>query len=246
MAYFQDTKKRSYSFLFGIILMLLYEGSVFLMRSAGRGRVVNAVDSWFDQVLALIPNGTIFLAVGLALFVATVIYLDRKEGLALKGKVFLFMLLESTLWAAVFFMIIPRFIYKLLNPDTSLLQANHGELADLTLLEEIGLSLGAGFYEELFFRLILVSILLGLVKLFKGDPKHPLPKFGVAIVAALMFSAVHYIGALGDDFTIYSFTFRFIMGLLFNGLLLLRGFGITAWTHALYDVMVFTARSLGG
>lgn len=243
MAYFQDTKKRSYSYLFAIVLLVLYEGSVLLMRSAGRGQVIIAVDSWFNSVLALVPNGTLFASIGVALFAATIVYLDRKEGVELRGKTFVYMFIESAVWALGLFLFMPQFIYKLLNPDVTSLQANSGGTTDLTLLEEIGLSFGAGFYEELFFRLVLVSILLLLVKLFKGDPKHPLPQVGVAVVAALLFSAVHYIGSLGDTFTVYSFIYRFIMGLLFSGMLLLRGFGITAWAHALYDVLVFTAQA---
>ena len=35
-----------------------------------------------------------------------------------------------------------------------------------------------------------------------------------------------------------SFTFRMVAGLLLSGLFLARGFGIAAWTHALYDVFL--------
>ena len=42
----------------------------------------------------------------------------------------------------------------------------------------------------------------------------------------------------GDRFDIYSVVFRTIAGLFFSALYLLRGFGITAWTHALYDVFL--------
>ena len=45
---------------------------------------------------------------------------------------------------------------------------------------------------------------------------------------------------MGDLFTLNSFTYRFIFGLILNGLYLARGFGVAAWTHALYDVMVIT------
>jgi hypothetical protein len=58
------------------------------------------------------------------------------------------------------------------------------------------------------------------------------------MVGALVFSLFHYIGPYGDPFQIPSFTFRAIAGVLFSGLYLLRGFGITAWTHALYDVLL--------
>jgi len=44
--------------------------------------------------------------------------------------------------------------------------------------------------------------------------------------------------AIGDAFTVRSFAFRTVAGLFFSGLYVLRGFGITAWTHALYDVAV--------
>jgi hypothetical protein len=58
------------------------------------------------------------------------------------------------------------------------------------------------------------------------------------LVGALVFSAFHYVGPYGDRFELPSFAFRAIAGALFSGLYLLRGFGITAWTHALYDVML--------
>jgi hypothetical protein len=59
-----------------------------------------------------------------------------------------------------------------------------------------------------------------------------------AIAGALIFSAFHYIGPYGDAWQVYSFVFRTIAGLFFSGLYLTRGFGVTAWTHALYDVFL--------
>ena len=66
-------------------------------------------------------------------------------------------------------------------------------------------------------------------------------KFGAskrAVIGALIFSWVHYIGPLGYEFTVSSFAFRALMGLALNGLFLTRGFGIAAMTHAIYDVIV--------
>jgi hypothetical protein len=62
------------------------------------------------------------------------------------------------------------------------------------------------------------------------------------VAGALIFSGFHYIGQYGDAFALSTFTFRAIAGLVFSGLYLTRGFGITAWTHALYDVFL----SVGG
>jgi len=99
------------------------------------------------------------------------------------------------------------------------------------------LSLGAGLYEELLFRVLLVGSvawagrrLLGWWPLVAG--------IWAALFGAVVFSGFHYIGPYGDQFTLYSFVFRTIAGLAFSALFLLRGFGITAWTHGLYDAFL--------
>ena len=61
----------------------------------------------------------------------------------------------------------------------------------------------------------------------------------VAVVSsAFIFSAFHYIPPYGDRLELASFTFRFLSGLAFSALYVVRGFGITAWTHALYDAFL--------
>jgi membrane protease YdiL (CAAX protease family) len=100
------------------------------------------------------------------------------------------------------------------------------------------LSLGAGLYEELLFRVLLVSgLALAGRRLLGWSPRAA---GAVAVgVSAVAFSAFHYVGPYGDPFTLPSFTFRALAGLAFSALYLTRGFGITAWTHALYDVGFF-------
>jgi hypothetical protein len=110
-------------------------------------------------------------------------------------------------------------------------------LADWSLPTQLMISLGAGIYEELLFRVILVSALAWLARrVFRWNVTSS-AAFAV-LVGALIFSAFHYIGPYGDRLELGSFTFRAVAGVLFSGLYLLRGFGITAWTHALYDVFL--------
>jgi hypothetical protein len=45
---------------------------------------------------------------------------------------------------------------------------------------------------------------------------------------------------MGDAFTMGSFLYRFLFGLILNGIYVWRGFGVAAWTHAIYDIMVIT------
>ena len=49
---------------------------------------------------------------------------------------------------------------------------------------------------------------------------------------------IHYIGALGDDFTIASFVFRFLAGVYLTLVFRFRGFAVAVYSHAIYDVIV--------
>ena len=107
----------------------------------------------------------------------------------------------------------------------------------LGLATQLMVSLGAGIYEELLFRVLLVGTLAWMGRRILGW--GPVPAGVLAtVLGALIFSAFHYIGPYGDRLELGSFAFRAIAGVLFSGLYLLRGFGITAWTHALYDVFL--------
>ena len=95
---------------------------------------------------------------------------------------------------------------------------------------------GAGLYEELLFRLILLT---GLISAFHLIGATPLRAAGAAVaVSSLLFSLAHYVGPQGDSFTVFSCLFRFVAGTFFAILFLKRGFGIAAGTHALYDIIV--------
>ncbi len=113
------------------------------------------------------------------------------------------------------------------------------------------MSLGAGFYEEITFRVVLFG--LGaklLVRLFTRQrmnlvadgPRLTLAAFVVmalwALVAAAVFSGVHYVGVLGDSFALGSFVFRWVLGLALTLIFVTRGFAAAVWTHAFYDAWV--------
>jgi hypothetical protein len=119
------------------------------------------------------------------------------------------------------------------------------------------MSLGAGFYEELTFRVVLFG--LGaklLVWLFArqkmditGTQKaggFSLRVLGImvawSLVCGIIFSGVHYIGPLSDTFALPSFLFRLVLGLVLTVIFVTRGFAAAVWTHALYDVWVLVFR----
>ncbi|MCH8883777.1 MAG: CPBP family intramembrane metalloprotease [SAR324 cluster bacterium] len=103
------------------------------------------------------------------------------------------------------------------------------------LAQIVGQSIGAGLFEEFLFRVILLNLLLMVTRLVLAEWLSAV----VAILAAsFVFSLAHYIGPLGDAIDIHSFLFRWVAGLLFTVLYYLRGFGVTAYAHALYDIRV--------
>ena len=144
------------------------------------------------------------------------------------------MLGESLLLALIFGLVVGTATAQLVGPLRSL--AAGGGLEG-SALSRLTLSLGAGLYEELLFRVVIVALLAnGFRLLFRVS--RLAAGITATVIGALLFSAFHYIGPLGEPLQLESFVFRALAGLAFSGLYLTRGFGITAWTHALYDVAV--------
>jgi hypothetical protein len=149
------------------------------------------------------------------------------------------MLAESVLYAALLGGVASTLTSLLLGRLGIVLA--QGGFDQFGLATKIMISLGAGIYEELVFRVLLVSGLMLAAKHLLGWGLRPSIAFAI-VVGALVFSAFHYIGPYGDPWALDSFTFRAIAGLIFSGLYVARGFGIAAWTHALYDVMLALLR----
>jgi hypothetical protein len=96
--------------------------------------------------------------------------------------------------------------------------------------------MGAGIYEELLFRLMLLPIIAGVLHWCGAPLGWSLA--GGAILSSLIFSGAHHLGTQGELFDWYPFVFRTVAGLFFSALFVYRGFGIAAGTHAAYDMLV--------
>jgi hypothetical protein len=109
-------------------------------------------------------------------------------------------------------------------------------------LADIVTGIGAGIYEELIFRLILMCVLMVLLQDIIGMSHANAIVLSVLISAAL-FSAHHHVVFVNGRLTSASafnwteFSFRTMAGVYFAVLFAIRGFGVTAGTHAFYDIM---------
>ncbi|NUO53610.1 MAG: CPBP family intramembrane metalloprotease [Polyangiaceae bacterium] len=99
------------------------------------------------------------------------------------------------------------------------------------------MSFGAGFYEELMFRVALFGVGAWIVKIMLGrGPTGLAVLAGWAIASSLAFSAWHHVGPLSDAFDTEVFVYRAACGLVLTAIYALRGFAPAVWTHTLYDL----------
>jgi hypothetical protein len=119
---------------------------------------------------------------------------------------------------------------------------NGGASPHKALMANIVTGIGAGIYEELVFRLVLICLLM---LLFQDALKltHANAIALSVLISAALFSAHHHIDFLTgrlnatDPFNLTKFMFRTVAGVYFAALFAIRGFGITAGTHAFYNII---------
>ncbi|QDV90637.1 CAAX amino terminal protease self- immunity [Phycisphaerae bacterium RAS2] len=118
---------------------------------------------------------------------------------------------------------------------TVLLQASGNSASQL---DDLLLSVGAGLYEELVFRLMIISLLTLLIT-DVGRVRQSIGVASAVIVSSLLFAAHHYSPIGAEEFTTGGFAFRSAAGGYLAGVYVLRGFGLAVGCHVVYDVMAF-------
>jgi membrane protease YdiL (CAAX protease family) len=179
-----------------------------------------------DVALYLAFNAVVLLGFVVALLVL------RTRG-HFEAKLIPWMMLESTLYALLFGTVV---ISLMQGFGLGALLATAAQPAP-DLFAKVVLSVGAGLYEELVFRVVVLGGLFFALTRFAGFSRIFAAVVAV-IVSSAVFSGVHHLGALGEPFTLGAFAYRFFAGLVLAFIFQVRGFAIAAYTHALYDVWV--------
>ena len=241
-SYYDVSRSPRYSVVFALPLLLAYEALAAALAGPRSGsQIRNGADVLLKEAFIAVAgrNGPlIFIAAVIGVGIWFVARDMKRTGKGLRPLVFGAMLAESIALAAIFGVVIGFVTMKLLGSlHVAAIAAFAQPIKQLSWSTRLMLSLGAGLYEELLFRVLLVSALAAGGRVVFGWGVKGSGVFAT-IVGALIFSAFHYIGPYGDPFRLTSFTFRAISGVAFSALYLLRGFGITAWTHSLYDAFL--------
>ncbi|MFB6351647.1 MAG: type II CAAX prenyl endopeptidase Rce1 family protein, partial [Bradymonadaceae bacterium] len=199
------------------------------------GGVRNGVDFMTDLLfLAAGQNLWTYLAINLGIILAFVVALVvmRDKG-NFKLEIWPWVIGESTIYA-LFLGTGVITIMRHLGMGQLLATGAGGHFG---LIDKLVLSIGAGMYEELVFRLILTGGLFWLARRVLDWTSWMAAIFAV-IASSLAFSGVHYIGSMADTFQLGSFLFRFFAGVILAVIYYLRGFAVAVYTHAIYDIMV--------
>ena len=228
MSYFLQTRSSFYSFLFTIPLFFIYEVGILFLSKDDILVVRNGADFLMRSILesfgifGLYGLGAIFL-IG---FIITYIYFfNDKSNKSIRPDYLFIMVFESVCWALVLYFLLSKFMLVLMNPIGK------------TITQQVTLAVGAGIYEEFLFRVMLISGLTGIIGfVFLWSEK--VRKAAALIIAAGIFSAFHFVGDYGDFFSMELFLLRFFAGIVLGILYIARGFGITAYAHSIYDLIV--------
>jgi len=228
--YWKFSKTPLYSFLFTLPYFVFYEIGILFTSQDDLAVIRNGADALMRQALSRFGIIGLYWLGGLFFIVFIISFILQKKKWkesVIVGNYFFIMTLESFFWSYVLFVLMSNMNILLMNPN--------GEL----LIQQITLAIGAGIYEEFLFRVVLVFIMSSILTMIFKWSKNNVSIIAI-IISAGIFSAFHFIGEFGDFFSFKIFMVRFLAGVFLGILYLLRGFGITAWSHSIYDLIILT------
>ncbi len=222
-------------------ILAVYEGGVLLL---GHQAVRNGADVWLRGFLDQLDFGQYFLLPVLAACILLGWHYTLRQPWRIRRGVLWGMVAESALLAVCLRAILQLEIvlwWGLGGPPSLAAAGAAWSQAAGGLAELVGF-LGAGVYEELLFRLILLSAAQWAFR--QAGASQQGGTAAAVLLTSLIFSAAHYVGPSGEPVLWLHWTFwfaavfRFLAGVFFSVLLVCRGFGIAVGAHAGYDVLV--------
>jgi membrane protease YdiL (CAAX protease family) len=214
------------SLVFLLPFIVLYElGTRFLLTDTVQGTQHIVAFTMLRRFFALFGASGRHLPALAVVAILLAWHIARKDGWSIKLGTLVGMIVESIALA------VPLMVFAVVLARLLPLSAPTGESLGQTLV----LSLGAGVYEELVFRLMLCTG-LALVLHNGFRIKAGTTLLLVVVLSAFLFSAYHYLG--NEAFNLRIFTFRMGAGVYFAALFVIRGFGVTAGSHMAYDMLI--------
>jgi len=227
--YFEYSKNILVSILFISPFIFLYEFICFFYFKNSSFQIRNSADIIIRNIFN--NFGSYAEAIYSLSLLSSIMFLyfinkDKKQ-LDIQFSYLVLMFFEGCIFGFILLLILNDLNFTLIS--TNVYQTN--------LLLNLYLSIGAGIWEEILFRVILFSLLIKIFSLILKDNNLIIIILSI-IISSIIFSLFHYIGQGADQIDLNSFIIRFIGGLLLCSLYYFRGFGVSVIAHISYDFIL--------
>ncbi len=229
--YWYLSKRPISGLLFVTPLWLLYEVLAFRINQGWLGSLRTGTDFLIKKSFNYFGVNAGF-SVAIMILVLFTFFIQQRKGiqkLLNKPILFVFMFLESILYALVFGLIVGRVTELFLTTEN--IEINHTRVSALIV------NIGSGVYEEFFFRFLFLTCFVLVFKKHMNELRNIIYAVGI-ILGSLIFAFFHYLDYFNEPFLWNSFYFRFFAGVMFSIIFINRGFGIAAFTHSLYNIFL--------
>ena len=258
-SYFERTARPIYALVYLLGFLIFYEFSVILANPEllnkslyiVQGGVVSFV--WVQNLLHFFgfsDRMAWLVTPAVVIIILVTLQIASRQPWRILLKDFLPITAECIL-LAIPLIILGLFLNRSVTPQCVIsYSSSTASTAAHPLLVDITTAIGAGIYEELVFRLVLICLLMIFFETILGlDHKNSV--IISVIASAVLFSLHHHIVFLNvqlsqtnEIFTLSKFIFRTLAGVYFAVIFAARGFAVTAGTHVFYDIIAVGINAL--
>lgn len=238
-SYWEATRLPVPSLLFVAPMVAVYEVAVILL-GGGDGDAAalrSGADAWLRRGLAAAGLSSPWFLPLLLVVILMGWQIARSREWRFSPSILAGMIAESLIWAIALVgvgrLVDLGFSYLERGGTPILALEARAPASNLSVL--IGY-VGAGVYEETLFRLMLVPTFYAILRVLQMP--QVLASSWAVTASALLFALAHHAGIPSEAFTWYAFIFRWLAGVFFAWVFVLRGFGIAVGTHTAYDILV--------
>jgi Type II CAAX prenyl endopeptidase Rce1-like len=189
----------------------------------------------FFDAFHIAPEGGLHLG-GIAIVVVLLVWhILTRDAWRIDLRVVGYMAVE-TIIITLPLLVLSQVIRRPLAAEAFLAFSRAPGVRELSFLSRSAIGIGAGLYEELIFRMLLIAVIHTLLV----DVGKASSNVGAAVavaVSAAAFTIYHPLESVAQS------VFLFLAGLYFGAVYVVRGFGIVVGVHALYDIITFLLMS---
>lgn len=228
-----DSRRPLTVLVFLLPLIVAYDVGAWLFLSRGQtGEVAIEAHRLLEGFLEVFGAAGAHLPAVLLVGVLLVWHLVRRDPWRVRPPTLLGMLFESVLWTAPLLVLV-----LFIGAGSPLAEAGANGNPGGSIGSRLTISIGAGIYEELLFRLLLLEAARVILRDLFRLGTTPKGRLGCWLAAAVLSAAAFTVYHEGWNDSFAAGATFFAGGLYLAVLYQWRGFGVVVGTHAAYDVL---------